>query len=124
MSKTALVIISLGLVVALGVIFAGGRKEIGGVEIKDGVQYIRIEAGGGYSPQITEAKADIPTKLIMKTSGVFDCSASLVIPSIEYQKMLPQAGETEIDLGTHKVGDKVQGTCSMGMYGFVINFGA
>lgn len=122
MNKTSLIIISIGLIVALWVIFTGGKKEVGGVEIIDGIQYVRIEAGGGYSPQITEAKAGIPTKLIMKTDGIFDCSASLVIPSIGYQKILPQSGETEIDLGTPKPGVPFKGLCGMGMYSFEINF--
>ena len=38
----------------------------------------------------------------MKTSGSFDCSSALVIRSINYQQMLPQTGETEIDLGISK----------------------
>lgn len=125
MNKTVSIILTLGLVIGIGIIFIGGgdtKSAQGNVEIKDGVQYITINAKGGYSPRISSAKAGIPTKLIMKTNGAYDCSASLVIRSINFQKILPQTGETEIDLGTPKVGEPLQGVCGMGMYSFLINF--
>ena len=124
MNKIVSIIITIGLVIAMGIIFLGGpdSQSAQNVEIKNGVQYIRVDAGGGYSPRTTTAKAGIPTKLIMKTSGVFDCSASLAIHSINYKNILPQTGETEIDIGSPKVGEPLQGVCGMGMYSFVINF--
>lgn len=123
MNKTVSIIISLGLVVAMGIIFIG-RKDSGknNVEIKDGVQYVRIDAKGGYSPIVSTAKAGIPTKLIVKTSGTYDCSAALAINSVNYQKVLSPTGETEIDIGTGKVGEPLQGVCGMGMYSFKIYF--
>jgi plastocyanin domain-containing protein len=129
MNKTVSIIITLGLIVGIGIIFMGGSKKDNAntgsaqsVEIKDGVQYITIDAKGGYSPRVTEAKAGLPTKLIMKTNGTYDCSASLVIRSVGFQKILPQTGETEIDLGIPKTGEPLQGVCGMGMYSFLVNF--
>ena len=128
MNKTVLVIISLGLIVALGIIFSGnknGEQTLkNNVEIKDGIQYITVLASGGYFPQTTIAKSDIPTKLIMKTGGTFDCSASLAIREIKFQKILPPNKETEIDIGVHKVGEEMDGVCGMGMYNFTIKFEA
>ncbi|MEI6327036.1 MAG: hypothetical protein WCO78_02845 [Candidatus Roizmanbacteria bacterium] len=92
------------------------------ISVKDKIQYISIEAKGGYSPRVTNAKSGIPTKLIVKTDNTFDCSSALVIRSVGFQSMLPQTGETEIDLGTHGAGETVQGICSMGMYSFQIHF--
>lgn len=94
MNKTVSIIITLGLIVAIGIVLTGGSttkdssKIIQNTEIKDGIQYITIDAKGGYSPQLSNAKAGIPTKLIVKTFGTYDCSASLVIKSINYQKIL------------------------------------
>jgi len=131
MNKIALSIVTLGLIIGIAIIFLGDSKNAGGtiseqarqnVEIRDGIQYITIEAEGGYFPRVSSAQADIPTKLIVKTNGTYDCSTALVIRSIGYQKMLPQKGEEIIDIGTSKVGTSLQGTCSMGMYNFVINF--
>lgn len=90
--------------------------------IKDGIQYITITARGGYSPKKSFAKAGVPTKLIVKTNGTYDCSAALVIHSLNYRAMLPNTGETIIDAGTPKAGDTLQGVCGMGMYSFAISF--
>jgi plastocyanin domain-containing protein len=131
MNKTASIIITLGLVIGIGIIFLGGPKndtdrvsdQAGqNVEMKDGIQYVTIEARGGYSPEISTAKAGVPTKLILKTNGTYDCSSSLVIRSIGYQKILAQTGEEIIDLGTPEAGIPLQGTCGMGMYNFLVNF--
>jgi plastocyanin domain-containing protein len=121
-NKTVMVIITLALIIGIGIIFSSGKKGVQSVAIKDGVQYIRIDAGGGYSPQLTEAKAGIPTKLIVKTNGVFDCSSSLVIRSIGFQEILPATGEKEIDIGIPVAGVPLNGVCGMGMYSFQINF--
>lgn len=133
MNKTVLIIITFALVVGIGLIFWTGSKSknnsntttteaVQNTEIKDGVQYITINAKGGYSPKVSTAKAGIPTKLIVKTNGTYDCSSSLVIRSIGYQKILAQTGEEVIDIGTPKVGEPLQGVCGMGMYNFLINF--
>lgn len=90
--------------------------------INNGVQYVTITARGGYQPRSSTAKAGIPTKLVMKTDGSYDCSTSLVIHSLSYRGILPSTGETVIDAGTPKAGDVLQGVCSMGMYSFAINF--
>ena len=90
--------------------------------MKDGIQYVTITASGGYSPRQSGAKAGVSTKLIVKTNGTYDCSASLSINSLNYRKMLPSTGETVIDAGTPKAGDTLRGVCGMGMYSFVINF--
>ena len=129
MNKTAYIIITIALVIGIGIVFLGSSKnatDTGGsaqnVEIKDGIQYITVNAKGGYSPKVSTAKAGIPTKLIVKTDGTYDCSASLVIRSVGFQKILAQTGEEIIDLGTPKTGQPLQGLCSMGMYNFSINF--
>ena len=95
-------------------------EEINNVEVRDGVQYVTITAKGGYSPSKTTIQPNLPTKLIVKTKATFDCSAALVIRSINFQKMLQPNGEEIIDLGTLTSGEKILGTCSMGMYNFKI----
>ncbi|MEI7511422.1 MAG: cupredoxin domain-containing protein [Candidatus Peregrinibacteria bacterium] len=92
------------------------------VEMKNGVQYIYIDAKGGYSPKKTVAKAGMPTKLVMKTNGTYDCSASFVLPSLNFQKILQQTGEEVIDLGTPTAGQPLDGLCGMGMYNFEVVF--
>lgn len=130
MNKTASIIITIALVMGIGIVLLGqsgsnpdtaGVKPAQNVEIRDGVQYVTINARGGYSPRISVAQANIPTKLVVKTNSTYDCSLALVIRSIGYQKILPQTGEEVIDLGTPQAGE-LQGLCSMGMYGFAVDF--
>lgn len=88
------------------------------VEIKGGIQYVTVTAKNGYSPRSTEIKGGVPTRLIMKTDGTYDCSASLIVRSVGFQKILQPTGEEIIDLGAPKSGEKVQGICGMGMFNF------
>jgi len=91
------------------------------VSVENGVQIIDLTAKAGYSPKKTVAKAGMPTKIEVATDGTFDCSSTILIPSLSYTKQLPSSGTTEVDLGTPQVG-ALQGTCGMGMYRFEIDF--
>lgn len=93
-----------------------------GVSVQDGTQYIDMTAKGGYTPRRITARAGIPTVLNVSTRATFDCSTSIVIPSLDVRQTLPSSGVTKITLGTYKSGDVVAGSCSMGMYGFEIVF--
>ena len=93
----------------------------GNVSIVDGKQIIEIHAKGGYQPRVSTARAGVPTVLRFDTNATFDCSSSVRIPSMNISKNLPQTGTTDIDLGTAQAG-VLQGTCSMGMYPFEVNF--
>ena len=98
-------------------------KEIkSNVTIEDGKQIVAISAKGGYLPEITEAKADMPTVLRIETKNTFDCSATLAIPSMDYQKNLPPTGVTEVELPPQDAGSIFEGFCGMGMYQFKIAF--
>ncbi len=130
MQKNIIVSVTVSIILIGGAIYftsensTSSQTEDGAqsqnVDIKDGVQYVTIDAKGGYSPRKSEIKSGVPTKLIMKTNGTYDCSSSLSIHSIGFQKILQQTGEEIIDLGIPKSGEKIQGVCSMGMYSFQI----
>lgn len=129
MKSTVISIIIAGLFI-VGVIFMGKSQppvssnqieNINNVSVIDGKQIVEITARGGYSPQVSVAKAGLPTILRVDTDGTFDCSASIRIPSLKVAQFLPQTGKTDIDLGTQKTGT-LDGTCGMGMYRFQIQF--
>ncbi|OGI71943.1 hypothetical protein A3J61_01765 [Candidatus Nomurabacteria bacterium RIFCSPHIGHO2_02_FULL_38_15] len=127
--NSSVIILIIVLIVGLSVVLLVSSKSknklnepVQNVEVRDGVQYVTINAKGGYSPQVSNARAGIPTKLIVKTNGTFDCSSALVIRQLNFQKILSQTGEEIIDLGIPKAGEPLQGLCSMGMYSFLINF--
>lgn len=129
MQKNILISVVISFVLIMGTAyFVFGRSSVTAdqsaqtqnIEIRDGVQYVTVSARGGYSPRISQIKAGIPTKLIVKTDGTYDCSASLVVRSVGFQKILQPTGEEVIDLGVPKSGEKIQGVCGMGMYNFQI----
>ncbi len=94
-----LVIISIATIVLVGVsgyFLARGTttntrapQTQDNVSVVEGGQIVAITARGGYSPRISNAQANIPTVLKMVTNGTFDCSSSLVIPSLNYRTNLP-----------------------------------
>ena len=90
--------------------------------IIDGKQIIDISAKGGYSPRKVIAKAGISTILRVSTRGTFDCSASLVIPKLSYQKFLQSSGTEDIVIAPEQARGTLQGLCSMGMYNFQVIF--
>lgn len=130
MQKNAIISIIVSLVLIGGTLYFVSEKPAStdtnevaqsqNVEIRDGIQYVTVTAKGGYSPRVTQIQGGIPTKLVVKTDGTYDCSASLVVRSVGFQKILQPTGEEVIDLGTPKSGEKVQGVCGMGMYNFQI----
>jgi plastocyanin domain-containing protein len=126
-----IIIIALTIGIVIGIVFFGGESKesnsttntqtVQNIEKRDDIQYVTINAKGGYSPKVSNAEANIKTKLIVRTSDTYDCSAALIIRSIGYQKTLSQTGQEVIDLGTPQIGT-LQGICSMGMYNFSVNF--
>lgn len=87
-------------------------------------QIIEIEAKGGYFPSLSEAKANVPTVLRIKTSNTYDCSLILAIPAMRYQARLPFDGTTDIQLPAQAPGTTLTALCGMGMYSFDIRFSA
>lgn len=125
MQKNIIVSIIISIVIIGGAFYfvsdrSGEVVKSENVEIRDGVQYVSVTAKGGYFPRVTQIKGDIPTKLVVKTDGTYDCSASLIVRSVGFQKILQPTGEEIIDLSIPKSGEKVHGVCGMGMYSFQI----
>ena len=122
------IIISVGLIGGAIVLSRGALVPNGNivpennVSIVNGKQIIQIQARGGYQPRRSTAKAGLPTVLRVSTSGTFDCSASLVIPKLSYQKFLQASGTEEISISPEQAQGTMQGLCSMGMYNFQIRF--
>ncbi|HWQ59780.1 MAG TPA: cupredoxin domain-containing protein [Candidatus Fimivivens sp.] len=120
---------ALGAGMYLGAILNGGsastpQKSASSVSAvgTDGRQVIEITAKGGYLPKESTAKAGVPTVLRVVTDNTFDCSSSISIPSIGYHKNLPRTGSTDIEVPAQAAGTTLRGACSMGMYGFTVNF--
>lgn len=127
MDKTILISILVSAVLIGGAFWIlpageGSASSAEAVSMVNGTQYIDMTARGGYFPRVVEAKAGVPTVLRMRTEGTFDCSSSLVIPKLSYQKFLPATGVEEIEISAEKAQGTLQGLCSMGMYSFQVRF--
>jgi len=82
----------------------------------DGVQVLKIDAtSGGYSPSTVNARAGVPTKVVFHTDHTYSCIVYTVFPSVNQQVILPESGDTEVDLGVLRAGE-FPISCSMGMY--------
>lgn len=68
-----------------------------------------------YSPAVMQARAGQPIKLTITTANVQGCGRSLVIPSLNMQKLLEASGTQTIELPAQKPG-RIRLTCTMGMY--------
>ena len=82
----------------------------------DGTQEARIVVGGGgYSPQRVQLRAGTPTRLVFASDGSGGCALSLIFQDRMY--VLPQTGETPIELLAMRAGERIDYACAMGMYG-------
>ncbi len=114
-------LIAGALVLSLNKPSALGESVANNVSIVDGQQIIDITAKGGYTPRTTTAKAGIPTIIRFHTSGTFDCSSYIRIPSMGVSKNLPSTGTTDVAVTNPSAGALI-GMCGMGMYPFQVNF--
>jgi uncharacterized protein len=82
--------------------------------VSDGHQQVVVTATeNGYSPHLTQIRAGIPTTLVVRSQGAVGCVRGFVIGGS--QTILPESGDTSIDLGTPKPGT-LHYACAMGMY--------
>lgn len=127
MNATSLSTIIATALIGGAILFTLNKSSVGdelpanNVTIVDGQQIIDITAKGGYTPRTSIAKAGIPTIIRFRTTGTFDCSSSIRIPSMNVSYNLPSAGTVDIPVTDSKTGPLI-GMCGMGMYPFQINF--
>jgi sulfite exporter TauE/SafE len=83
----------------------------------DGTQEVIVTARpNSYHPRNIAVKAGVPTILVLRSVANDSCTRGFVIPSLDQQWILPENGDTRIDLGVLQPGT-LRYTCAMGMYG-------
>lgn len=125
LKKSVFLFLALITIVLLAVVlghFQFSKNSEGVAEINDNVQVISIFAKNGFSPTKITAKAGTASIIRIETKDTYDCTAALVIPSLNYSKFLPASGITDIQLLPQETGSEIVASCSMGMYGFTIEF--
>lgn len=86
------------------------------VSTVDGRQLVVVTATtGSYSPADLQVQAGLSTTLIVRAKQARGCVRAFVIPSQGRQWILPEDGDTRIDLGMLEPG-RLAYSCGMGMY--------
>lgn len=70
----------------------------------------------GYLPQTLYAKAESPVTLHLLTQETYSCARDFVIPALRYNVLLPETGNTSLEIPPQPAGTVMRFTCSMGMY--------
>ncbi len=70
----------------------------------------------GYSPRVLHLAANKPITLNWVTSDTHSCALSVVIPRLNYQKILPSTGRVSLDIPAQEKSTVIAYSCSMGMY--------
>ena len=70
----------------------------------------------GYSPTILHLPANQPVTIEWVTNNTQTCARSVVVPGLNYQKILPPTGRIKFDIPAQEKGTTIRYTCSMGMY--------
>lgn len=93
-----------------------GPQAPGQAAAASGPQAFDIEVFNTDYKTPKAVRAGVPTVVTLVTDGTRGCTRGFVIPSLGIEKLLPESGRTELDLGVLEPG-QLQFTCSMGMYG-------
>lgn len=70
----------------------------------------------GYFPQVLHLPANQEVSIEWVTRNTQACSRSVVVPDLDYQKILPTTGRVTLDIPPQEKGAIIRYTCSMGMY--------
>lgn len=70
----------------------------------------------GYVPQVLHLPADQPVRLTWIINNTQTCARSVVIPDLNYAKILPSNGRVNLDIPPQAAGTVIRYSCSMGMY--------
>lgn len=91
--------------------------------VEDQAQELVIQVeNNGYSPEVTHARAGVPSRLVLVSNNVRSCSLAFVIPSLNVQVLLEPTGRHTIEIPAQAAGTRIPFSCSMGMYTGVIIF--
>jgi uncharacterized protein len=78
--------------------------------------YKIVVNNSGYSPKVLHLPAAKATSLKWVTMNTSSCSLAVVVPSLNYEKVLPRTGEVALSIPAQAKGTVIRYSCSMGMY--------
>ena len=78
--------------------------------------YVITVKDDGYFPKVLHLAANKPVQLDWVTNDVHSCVLSVVVPGLNYQKILPNTGKIAFNIPAQAKGTVIRYSCSMGMY--------
>jgi sulfite exporter TauE/SafE len=81
-----------------------------------GLSYVVNVKNDGYSPKVLHLAANQPVNLNWVSKNVQSCALSVVVPGLNYQKLLPSTGQIALSIPAQPKGTVMRYACSMGMY--------
>ena len=115
---------SMLVLIAIGAqLFKREAAQSANVSMNRDVQAIQISATPtAYEPNITIARANMPSVIQLNSQNNYGCTRELRIPAFNVQATLPNTGQEQIKLSAQAKGSVLDAVCSMGMYRFSIRF--
>lgn len=96
------------------------KKESPVVKEVDGVQIAEVDVyPTSYKPNYFQVKSNTPIKLDLTTKGGLGCTQAFLIPKLGIREILSSSEPNIIEIAAQNPG-KIRWTCSMGMYGGVL----
>lgn len=80
-----------------------------------GVQAVKIEISGGYSPSVVRVRKGAPVRLVFDRRETSSCSEEVVLGGFGIRKFLPAHRETVVEFTPTEAGT-FEFTCGMGMH--------
>ena len=115
MNGTDLLLVAGALVLTglLGWYFFGPKRSHRAA-LEDGVQVLRVVVKGGYQPEVLEASAGIPVRILFDRQETGDCSSRVVIADYRINQPLPAFATTAVEF-TPTASGVVDFACGMNM---------
>jgi plastocyanin domain-containing protein len=92
--------------------FLAGRSSASAIE-DGGLQRVRVEVKGGYTPSVVRVRAGVPVRLEFHRDETNTCTEEVVLPDFGIRTFLPAHRTTPVSFtpaeGTYEF------TCGMGM---------
>ncbi len=120
----AITMLVLGFVqIDSGLNLVGSPFSMGNIVTSIAAQFGQVNSGfsievteNGYVPQVLHLPAETPVKLTWVINNTQSCARSVVVPGLDYQKILPSVGKIAFDIPAQEMGTVIRYSCSMGMY--------
>src|SRR5688572_14166721 len=102
--QIAVTIAGAAAILALAWYFFGPKKAQA-AELREGRQEVQITVKGGYSPDLIQLKAGVPTRLVFDRQETGECTSRVVLSDFRINRALPPYQKTVVEFTPDKAGE-------------------